>query len=530
MNAFPCIRPRFLLRLVAIGAVLVCTQLAPAPSTLATAPVAATPRPVPPVRLGQVLTPGEIITIAGNGTQGYGGDGGQATKAELHTPAALAVDAAGNVFIVDEGNRVIREVHADTGRITTVAGGNENPPYGDGSAATDEQGDGLQATHALLGDPRGVAVDGQGNLFIADASYSEVREVIAATGIITQVAGLVAGQPCTEDTGRAICARMSPEAVAVDGHGNLYIADDDGFVWKVQVENGDVAGSPIRVSQPRGLALDTAGNLYIAQEYDQRVRERFASNGTITTVAGTGHGGDSGDGGPAKDANVSGPISVGLDGAGNLYIAEDVLVVRMVRAATGVISTVAGCEGGPECHSGGAGPATNVEFEHLEGIAVDGSGNLYIADAGANVVREVGAPAALSIAKPTPVSKQPLATATATSPAAITTASSAGAIILSVNRVPRTLSTGDSVPVTVYAKVGSRVALDLELESSSAHVLYETTTTVTVGSNGSASASIPMSFDPHGSVQATLVIRATSANGLDVRRFGVTVAKGPGFD
>jgi hypothetical protein len=101
-----------------------------------------------------------------------------------------------------------------------------------------------------------------------------------------------------------------------------------------------------------------------------------------------------------------------------------------------------------------------------------------------------------------------------------------GAIILSVNPVPRTLSTGDSVPVTVYAKVGSRVALDLELESSSAHVLYETTTTVTVGSNGSASASIPMSFDPHGSVQATLVIRATSANGLDVRRIPVTVVEG----
>jgi len=251
----------------------------------------------------------------------------------------VAVDGADNLYIADLGNNRVREVGAATGVITTVAG----------AGLRGEGGDGGPATQALLNSPYNVAVDGAGNLYIADFSNSRVREVAAATGIITTVAGTGTG-----------------------GYGG----------------DGGPATQAL-LNLPYGVAVDGSGNLYIADLSNNRVREVVAATGVITTVAGNGAQGYGGDGGPAIQASLYSPAGVAVDGADNLYIADsNNNRVREVGAATGVITTVAG--NGAQGYGGDGGPATQAEMNHPDGVAVDGAGNLYITDAANNRVREVG--------------------------------------------------------------------------------------------------------------------------------------------
>jgi sugar lactone lactonase YvrE len=261
--------------------------------------------------------------------------------------------------------------------------------------------EGAAATDAALNRPYGVAVDASGNLFVADSSNHRVRRV-SASGVITTVAGNGSGG-YSGDGGAATSAQLNrPSGVAVDGAGNLFIADHDNQrVRKVSVSGviSTVAGNgsygysgdsgpatSARLNSPEGLAVDAAGNLYIADSYNYRVRKVSAS-GVITTVAGDGIYGYSGDGGPAISAQLTLPEGVAVDGAGNLYIADyGNQRVRKV-SASGVISTVAG--NGTQGYSGDGGPATSARLYDPEGLAVDADGNLFIADTDNHRVRKV---------------------------------------------------------------------------------------------------------------------------------------------
>ncbi|MBT2416343.1 hypothetical protein J7F01_29640, partial [Streptomyces sp. ISL-22] len=295
-------------------------------------------------RVRRVAADGTITTIAGTGTAGFSGDGGQAVEAQLSSPEGLILDRAGNLYIADDHNQRVRRVSAD-GVITTVAGTGEAGYGGDGAAATSAQ----------LNNPFGLAMDRAGNLYITEHHGHRVRRM-APDGTITTFAGTgVAG----------------------------YDADNK-------------QASAAQLSNPCGLALDNAGSLYIADFYNNRVR-RVAVNGTITTVAGTGVAGSIGDGGPATTAQLDHPCGLALDTAGNLYITEH-RGHRVRRVAPdGTITTVAGTGAGG--YDGDDKPAIAAQLRNPEALAIDRYGNLYIADNGNHRVRKVAGPkeAALTV-------------------------------------------------------------------------------------------------------------------------------------
>ncbi len=286
------------------------------------------------VRVRAVSNSGTIASIAGDGTWGYNGDEQPALSAWLSRPQSVAVDSLGNAFIADTGNYRVREVAA-SGIITTVAGGGSG-------------GDGSLAVNAGLSRPVGVAVDGHDNLFIVDGD--RIREVTAATGIITTVAGV--------------------------GYGGA--GGDGGLAVNAQL-NG-----------PLNVAVDAFDNLYIADAYNNRIRMVTAATGVITTVAGTGAAGYGGDGGPATSAQLAAPSGVAVDSLGNIYIADySNSVIRKVTAATGVISTVAG--NGTAGYSGDGSAAISAELNYPTEVAVDSLGDLFIADYYNSRIREVAA-------------------------------------------------------------------------------------------------------------------------------------------
>ena len=338
-------------------------------------------------RIRKVDSSATITTIAGTGEFGFGGDGGPATEARLRSPTGVAVDGAGNLYIGDSGNHRIRKVDS-SGTITTIAGSGE---YG-------FDGDGGPATEAQLSYPRGVAVDGAGNLYIAGASNNRIRKV-DSTGTITTVAGTGEfgfggdGGPATE-------ARLAaPQGVAADGAGNLYITDafthrirkvDSSGTITTVAGTGELGdGGPAVEAQlrsPQNMAADGAGNLYIADSGNHRIR-KVDSSGLISTIAGTGERGFGGDGGPAVQAQLAIPRGLAADGAGNLYIAEDSdHRIRKVDSA-GVITTIAGT--GERGFGGDGGPAVQAQFTYPRGIAADSAGNLYIADTLNSRIRKV---------------------------------------------------------------------------------------------------------------------------------------------
>jgi uncharacterized protein (TIGR03437 family) len=325
---------------------------------------------------------GIITTVAGGGMVSFSGDNGPATSAELSNPDAVALDSAGNLYIADGLNYRLREV--SNGVITTVAG-NGTPGF---------SGDNGPATSAQL-QPSGVAVDSAGNLYIADSNNCRVRKV--SNGVITTVAG--DGTPgFGGDNGPATSAWLFyPGGLAVDSAGNLYIADSANFRIR-RISNGvitTVAGNgtqgfsgdngpatSAQLNGPSGVAVDSAGNLYIADYLNNRVRK--VSNGVITTVAGNGTQGFSGDNGPATSAQLQYPGGIAVDSAGSLYIA-DTYNNRVRKVSNGVITTVAG--NGTQGYSGDNGPATSAELYYPYGVAVDSAGNVYIVDVGNNRIR-----------------------------------------------------------------------------------------------------------------------------------------------
>ncbi|MHB8303771.1 MAG: Ig-like domain repeat protein [Acidobacteriaceae bacterium] len=409
---------------------------------------------------------GNVTVVAGNGSGGYSGDGGPATDATLNSPIALALDPAGNLYIADLGNYVIRKLNASTGIINTVVGIAGKNGY---------TGDGGPATSAQIGTILGMAFDKSGDLYLSDYSSYVVREVNASTGVITTVAGNVSLTGCTGEADiwgdgcPATSAVIFPIGIAVDANNNLYIANVGAdIVQIVHASNGIISifagqannsapmpgysgdGGPATsalLNSPEALTLDDSGDLYIADtgndvirgvfngmiqtvagsagksgfsgdggsatqaefsltfysalavdpathdlyiadSNNERIRE--VQNGLVQTVAGNGYANYFGDGGLATSAGLADPGSVAEDKAGNLYIVDSGNnVVRKVAAGNGDITTIAGT--GAVGYTGDGGSAMSSTLFSPESAALDSSGDLYIADTGNNVIREVSA-------------------------------------------------------------------------------------------------------------------------------------------
>ncbi len=340
---------------------------------------------------------GIITTIAGNGISGYLGDNGPATAARFKSPYAVALASSGNLYISDSGHSRIRMVAANSGTITTVAG----------TGVQGYSGDNGPATAASLNSPSGVAVNYDGNIFIADMYNHRIRKVSVATGIIETVAGTGASG-YSGDNGLATAAKISmPSAIAVDSAGNLLIADyNNNRIRKVSANAGIIetlAGNggagysgdngpakDAKLCWPHGIAVDSAGNLFIADTSNRRVRKVSAATGIITTVAGTGDEGYSGDNGPAATAMLGSPKGIAVDSAGNLFISDGPSRIRKVSAASGIITTIAGT--GDMGYSGDTQSALAARLRSPGGIVVSTQGNIYFADTGNSRIRAIRGP------------------------------------------------------------------------------------------------------------------------------------------
>ena len=324
------------------------------------------------------LAGGTVTTVAGNGLLSRSGDGGPAINAQLNAPAGVAVDSAGNLYIADTLNNMVRRVSPD-GTITAFAGTGTAGSSGDGSAATSAQ----------LNAPQGLAVDTAGTLYIADTGNNRVRKV--SGGTISTVASDLS----------------LPMGVAVDTAGNVYVASF-GSNRVSKVTNGAVstlagtgvagyggdggAAANAMLKNPRAVAVDAAGNVYIGDTGNNRVR--VVSGGTIRTYAGNGLGGYDRDGVAATSTQVGNPVGLAVDGSGNLYITDGSSRVRKVLT-NGLITTIAG--NGALGYTGDGGPALNAMMNGPSAVAVASNGNVYVAFTNNDAVRLLQ-PAAAGIA------------------------------------------------------------------------------------------------------------------------------------
>jgi sugar lactone lactonase YvrE len=431
---------------------------------------------------------GTITTVAGDGTGGYSGDGGPATGAELFWPKGVAVDASGDLFIADTTNGAIREVVKATGDIRTVASG--------------------------LGSPQGVAVDGSGNLFIADTGNNVIRELVKSTGQLITVAGTgTAGY--SGDGGPATGAELnSPTGVVVDKAGDLFIADANNNVVREVNTSGIITtvagnGTPgysgdggpatsAKLHSPQGVAVDGIGDLFIVDFANHRIREVVKATGVITTVAGKGTGGYSGDGGPATSAELLFPTGVVVDAVGDLFIADSGnSVIREVNTS-GIITTVAGKS--TYGYSGDNGPATSAQLYDAEGVALDKSGDLFIADTFNNRIRRVTVPA--------PVVVSPDATTTTLTTSTSTNSVVFGQPITFIARVAVN-SPGAGTPTGTVTFYDGKTALGtVELDGSAQATL--TTSQLAVGTH-LITAKYSGDTDDHSSTSKAVTVQVTSS-------------------
>ncbi len=329
------------------------------------------------------MDPPTISAVAGNGTTGFSGDDGQATAAQLANPYGVAVADDGTVYIADATNHRVRKVATD-GVITTVAGG---------ATSFNIYVDNIQATEAELVDPRDVALDSSGNFYIAARGLNNQGAIrkVDTSGVITTVAG---GWTLgfSGDGGPAKAARLSAAAgVAVDSSGNVYIADHgNNRIRKVDTSGIITTFASTGISGPRGLAVDSADNVYVAQYHRILKIDGSTDPPTITTVAGGGSPGFSGDGGAATAAWLDEPRGVAIDSNGDIYIADSRNNrVRKVDVSANppTISTIAGT--GTSGFSGDGGAATAARLNGPYDVAIDSDGDVYIACYFNNRIRKV---------------------------------------------------------------------------------------------------------------------------------------------
>jgi DNA-binding beta-propeller fold protein YncE len=327
-----------------------------------------------------------ISTAAGTGERGFAGDGGPALAARLNGPFDVGFDPAGNLYFSDTFNHRIRRIEARTGIITTVAG--------NGSAGY--SGDGGPAPQAAFDEPYGIAVDRSGNIFVADRHNHCVRRIDASSGVVTTVAGNgTAG--CSGDGGPAVRAAMvEPNGLGLDpAQQRLFIADVAGHrVRVVDLATGMIAtfagtgeaahtgdGGPASgaaVFGARAVKVARDGTVYVLERQGSTLRAIDPGTGVITTVAGTGARGYSGDGGPARAAVFDAPKEFTLAPSGDILIVDtENHAIRRIDAATGIVATIAGGRNGA---GGDGGPATAAGLGRPHGAAVGADGSIYIGD------------------------------------------------------------------------------------------------------------------------------------------------------
>jgi uncharacterized protein (TIGR03437 family) len=330
-----------------------------------------------------------VSNFAGNGGRGYSGDGSAATDAQLNNPVGLGLDSGGVLFFADQLNSRVRKVGTD-GVINLVAGKGDKGYFGDTGAATS----------AGLSYPRGVAVDKSGNIYISDSPNHAIRKV-SGGNITTFAGGSTAGPGFTGDGDKAVNARLNePTGIAINAAGDVYFSDslnnrirkiDTNGVINTVAGNSQVGlvgdGGPAlaaRVTAPEALAFDAAGNLYIADAGNHAIR-KMTTNGIMTTIAGTGEAGYSGDGGPATLAKLNNPKGVAVDSDGVVYIADTFNNRIRAISPNGVITTIAGS--GYIGDAGDGGTGSQAIFRFPASVTVDSAKRLIIADTQNNRLR-----------------------------------------------------------------------------------------------------------------------------------------------
>jgi streptogramin lyase len=324
-----------------------------------------------------------LVDVAGTGQPGYSGDGGPAAQARLNSPFDVAFDARGNLYLSDTFNHCVRRVDAATGVIDTVAG----------NGTKGFSGDGGPATKAQLNEPYGLAIDGLGNLYLADRLNGRIRRVDARSGAITTAAG-DGSQSYSGDGGPAAKAGLAePNGVALDAKGHLFIADvADHRVRIVDLATGQIGtfagngrkahdgdGGPAAAAAifgARAVEVGPDGTVFVLEREGNTLRAVDPKTGVINTRAGTGAKGFSGDGGSALAATFNGPKELAVDPAGNVFIVDtENNAIRRLDARSGQISTVAG----------------NGQLNRPHGVAVGRDGRVVIGDTGNHRVRKVSA-------------------------------------------------------------------------------------------------------------------------------------------
>jgi len=344
--------------------------------------------------ISQVTSAQIIFTVVGNGTSGYTGDSGPAGDAQLNNPWSSVFDKYGNMYIADQGNSVVREVFSADGTINTVVG-NGSPGF---------SGDGGPAIYASFRWPTSVALDTSGNLYVSDTYWDRIRKVDSSTTIVSEVGGN-GTSGWAGDSGLATQAKLAyPNVIAVNRSGDIFIADQNNHrIRKIARSTGiitTVAGTGTagfsgdnglavnaKLNYPAGVAVDTSDNFYIADQENNRIRMVTAATGIITTVAGSSNVGFIGDSLPATSVGLHWPVAVCLDSKSNIFIADySNNIVEKVDVTTGIITKVAG--NGHSGHSGDGGIPTSAELSPT-GVAFDPLGNLYITDFNHHCVRKI---------------------------------------------------------------------------------------------------------------------------------------------